>query len=372
RRRALRAPLRRPREPDAAAARAPAAVGRAKGRRPREAPHTDKPARPERPLGRVARPRARLGRPRDLLRRLVQPLRHGRRPLRRRLRRPPSRGGARAARARRRRRGGRDPLLAPGTPLGRAGTPRARPARGGARSRGPLLASPLVGTRRGAVEDPSLPRRGRDARRLLLRLQRPGRLPARDRGAVSPFRPGARGGAADPLPPHDRDGPSCERPRHAGAAARGVPRSRRRPRPRLARPRPEPGRDARSARDAPRRRPARARARRAAADAPRALRRRVRSGGVNVLFVTTNYPRPSSPIDGIFVREHARAAAEVADVRVVHLLREPAARGLLALERIEGEEPPAWRVPYRRFGKPLAQLAFVAGPLVLARRLRRA
>jgi len=93
---------------------------------------------------------------------------------------------------------------------------------------------------------------------------------------------------------------------------------------------------------------------------------------VNVLFVTTNYPRPSSPIDGIFVREHARAAAEVADVRVVHLLREPAARGLLALERIEGEEPPAWRVPYRRFGKPLAQLAFVAGPLVLARRLRRA
>jgi hypothetical protein len=66
---------------------------------------------------------------------------------------------------------------------------------------------------------------------------------------------------------------------------------------------------------------------------------------VKVLFLTTNYPRPESPIDGIFVREHARAAAEVADVRVVHLLRAAAARGLAPAERIDGEEPPAWRVP---------------------------
>ena len=93
---------------------------------------------------------------------------------------------------------------------------------------------------------------------------------------------------------------------------------------------------------------------------------------MKVLFLTTNYPRPESPIDGIFVREHARAAAAVADVRVVHLLRAPAARGLVSLDRIDGEEPPAWRVPYRRFGKPLAQLAFVLGPLTLARRFRRA
>ena len=92
---------------------------------------------------------------------------------------------------------------------------------------------------------------------------------------------------------------------------------------------------------------------------------------MNVLFLTTNYPRPESPIDGIFVREHARAAAEIADVRVVHLLRAPAARGLVRLERIEGEEPAAWRVPYRRFGRPLAQLAFVLGPLALVRRFRR-
>jgi glycosyltransferase involved in cell wall biosynthesis len=92
---------------------------------------------------------------------------------------------------------------------------------------------------------------------------------------------------------------------------------------------------------------------------------------MKVLFLTTNYPRPESPIDGIFVREHARAAAEVADVRVVHLIRAPAASGLVRLERIAGEEPPAWRVPYRRFGKPLAQLAFVLGPLALVRRFRR-
>jgi glycogen synthase len=93
---------------------------------------------------------------------------------------------------------------------------------------------------------------------------------------------------------------------------------------------------------------------------------------VNVLFLTTNWPRPESPIDGIFVREHARAAAEVADVRVLHLVRAPASLGLFRLDRIEGEELPTWRVPYRRFGKPLAQLAFLAGPLVAARRLRRA
>lgn len=92
---------------------------------------------------------------------------------------------------------------------------------------------------------------------------------------------------------------------------------------------------------------------------------------MKILFLTTNYPRPESPIDGIFVREHARAAAEAADVRVVHLLRAPATRGLVRLERIAGEEPPAWRVPYRRFGKPLAQLAFVLGPLALVRRFRR-
>jgi glycosyltransferase involved in cell wall biosynthesis len=93
---------------------------------------------------------------------------------------------------------------------------------------------------------------------------------------------------------------------------------------------------------------------------------------MKVLFLTTAWPSPASPIGGVFVREHARAAAEVADVRVLHLVRAPASAGLFRLEGVEGEEPPTWRIPYRRFGKPLAQIAFLAGPLVAARRLRRA
>ena len=61
------------------------------------------------------------------------------------------------------------------------------------------------------------------------------------------------------------------------------------------------------------------------------------------------------------MREHARAAAASAEVRVVHLLREPGAHGLAELVRVEGEQPPAWRVRYRRFGRPLSYAAFLAG-----------
>lgn len=91
---------------------------------------------------------------------------------------------------------------------------------------------------------------------------------------------------------------------------------------------------------------------------------------VNVLFLTTNWPRPESPVDGIFVREHARAAADVADIRVVHLER-AAGRGLVDLPRVAGEEPPTWRARYRRFGKPLSVAGFLLGPLAAARRFER-
>jgi glycosyltransferase involved in cell wall biosynthesis len=91
---------------------------------------------------------------------------------------------------------------------------------------------------------------------------------------------------------------------------------------------------------------------------------------LKVLFLTTNWPRPDSPVDGIFVREHARAAAEVADVRVVHLER-AAGEGLVDLRRIPDEEPPAWRARYRRFGKPVSVAGFVLGPLVAAERFAR-
>ena len=92
---------------------------------------------------------------------------------------------------------------------------------------------------------------------------------------------------------------------------------------------------------------------------------------MNVLFVTTNWPRPDLPIDGIFVREHARAAALHADVRVLHLERSPGRSGLAETDPVAGEEPPTLRIRYRRFGKPVSFAAFVAGPLAAYRRLRR-
>ena len=91
---------------------------------------------------------------------------------------------------------------------------------------------------------------------------------------------------------------------------------------------------------------------------------------MNVLFLTTNWPRPDSPVDGVFVREHARAAAAVADVRVVHLER-AAGRGLVDLRQVPGEEPPVWRARYRRFGKPISVAGFLLGPLVAGHRLER-
>jgi glycosyltransferase involved in cell wall biosynthesis len=68
---------------------------------------------------------------------------------------------------------------------------------------------------------------------------------------------------------------------------------------------------------------------------------------MNVLFITSSYPTPGSPAAGIFVREHARAAAEHANVVVLHLERTEEAAGLSPAEPIAGENPPAWRVRYR-------------------------
>jgi len=81
---------------------------------------------------------------------------------------------------------------------------------------------------------------------------------------------------------------------------------------------------------------------------------------LKVLFLTTSYPSEESPVDGVFVREHARAAALAgADVRVVHLQRTPG-RGLYELVP-EDDDPPLVRVRYRRFGRPLSYLAFATG-----------
>jgi glycosyltransferase involved in cell wall biosynthesis len=78
---------------------------------------------------------------------------------------------------------------------------------------------------------------------------------------------------------------------------------------------------------------------------------------MRVLFVTTNWPTEESPVDGVFVLEHARAAAEVADVRVLHLQRGP---GEL---RRAGDDPPTWRLGYRGLPRPFSYLSFLLGPL---------
>jgi len=91
---------------------------------------------------------------------------------------------------------------------------------------------------------------------------------------------------------------------------------------------------------------------------------------MKVLFVTTNWPSEASPIDGIFIREHARAAAAFADVRVVHLQRAPGRR-LVDVSEVDGEEPPLLRARYRRVGKPVSSGVLLVSPLVAQRRLAR-
>jgi glycosyltransferase involved in cell wall biosynthesis len=60
---------------------------------------------------------------------------------------------------------------------------------------------------------------------------------------------------------------------------------------------------------------------------------------VKVLVVTPSYPTASEPVAGVFVREHALAAAEHAEVSVLHLARgEP-----WGVRRVEGEPLPTWR-----------------------------
>jgi glycosyltransferase involved in cell wall biosynthesis len=80
---------------------------------------------------------------------------------------------------------------------------------------------------------------------------------------------------------------------------------------------------------------------------------------MRVLFVTTSWPTEESPVDGIFVQEHARTAASFTDVRVLHLHRAPG-----GLERV-GDDPPAWRLGYRALPRPFSYGTFLLGPLRL-------
>jgi glycosyltransferase involved in cell wall biosynthesis len=78
---------------------------------------------------------------------------------------------------------------------------------------------------------------------------------------------------------------------------------------------------------------------------------------MRVLFVTTSWPTNESPAEGVFVQEHARAVADLADVRVLHLHRAPG-----ELDKI-GDDPPAWRLGYRGLPRPFSYGAFLLGPL---------
>lgn len=68
---------------------------------------------------------------------------------------------------------------------------------------------------------------------------------------------------------------------------------------------------------------------------------------MKVLFLTTGYPTPSAPASGIFVLEHARAAALHTDVAVIHLDRSHEHRGRPRLHRVEDAEFPTFRVSYQ-------------------------
>lgn len=72
--------------------------------------------------------------------------------------------------------------------------------------------------------------------------------------------------------------------------------------------------------------------------------------------MTSWYPTPESPVAGVFVREHAKAAALRNDVIVVHCQSPVAGRGLWTLEQESAEELtegiPTFRVRHRRVPVP--------------------
>lgn len=87
---------------------------------------------------------------------------------------------------------------------------------------------------------------------------------------------------------------------------------------------------------------------------------------MNVLFLTFTYPTPESPASGVYVKEHARAAARHANVAVVHLDR---GGSRYAIEDVHGEEFPTVRVRYPR--TKLAYPLHFIGAIAATRRLRR-
>jgi glycosyltransferase involved in cell wall biosynthesis len=92
---------------------------------------------------------------------------------------------------------------------------------------------------------------------------------------------------------------------------------------------------------------------------------------MNVLFLTTAYPTESAPVAGVFVQEHARAAAEHANVAVLHLDRSHDHRGAPHLSRAPDADFPTWRASYAWNPVPLSTAAHFAAALQGWRAVRR-
>lgn len=88
---------------------------------------------------------------------------------------------------------------------------------------------------------------------------------------------------------------------------------------------------------------------------------------MKVLFLTASYPSPDGPAVGIFVKEHARAAARQADVAVVHLERADVRRVRVVREP---DEFPLWRATYPRHPAPLSYAGNLAAAVAALRRVR--
>lgn len=89
-----------------------------------------------------------------------------------------------------------------------------------------------------------------------------------------------------------------------------------------------------------------------------------------VLFVTASYPTEDDRTSGVFVREHARAAARRCDVAVLHLHRRDGGRPHRAM-RVEDEPLPTWRVEYPRRPLPVSYAGNLAAAAVGYRAVRR-
>jgi glycosyltransferase involved in cell wall biosynthesis len=90
-----------------------------------------------------------------------------------------------------------------------------------------------------------------------------------------------------------------------------------------------------------------------------------------VLFVTAYWPTPDSPSDAVYVREHAKAAQLVSEVRVIHLVRLAAEHGVVDVVQADDDDVPTVRVRYRRLPRPFSYAANWLGLLQAVRLLRR-